>query len=66
MRLLWERDVTVGEAVLFCQAVSTEVLLLRAERQQHSCCAGNRFSILKRHLEGHYRIHYVMRPHSSG
>lgn len=31
MMLLQERDVTVREAVLFCQAISAEVLLPRAE-----------------------------------
>ena len=66
MTLLQERDVTVHEAVLFCQAISAEVLLLRAERQQQSCCPGNRFSVLKRHLGVYYRIHYVMKPYSSG
>lgn len=49
---LWEGKVTLGEAVLFIQAITDEGSQLRAVRKQHSCCKGIGLSVLKSDLEG--------------
>lgn len=52
--LLWEGDITLGEAVLVCKAIPEESSQLRTVRQQHFSCHRNKS--FKGRFGGHFIV----------